>query len=180
MEFRQLRSLVTLAELGSITAAAERLNLSPPAIHKQLRGIEAELGVPLYEKAGRALRLTKACEMLLPHARDLLSQHDLAVRSMEEWKGLKRGIVRIGAGPTLSSYLLPPLLRHFRRAHPGIELYVETGNSQTLTQSLALGSLDLGLLVARSLFSRWSRCGRLSSFSFRISGKRPAVALWPT
>src|ERR1043166_1666315 len=148
MEFRQLRSLVTLAELGSITAAAERLNLSPPAIHKQLRGIEAELGVPLYEKAGRALRLTKACEMLLPHARDLLSQHDLAVRSMEEWKGLKRGIVRIGAGPTLSSYLLPPLLRHFRRAPTGIELYVETGNSQTLTQSLALGSLDLGLLVA--------------------------------
>jgi DNA-binding transcriptional LysR family regulator len=148
MEFRQLRSLVTLADLGSIAAAAQRLHLSPPAIHKQLRGLEAELGIPLYEKAGRTLRLTKACEMLLLRARELLSQHDLTVSAVEEWKGLKRGVVRIGAGPTISSYLLPGLLRRFRRAHPNVELYVETGNTQTLIQSLASGSLDLGLLVA--------------------------------
>ncbi len=148
MEFRQLRSLATLAEVGTIAAAAERLNLSSPAVHKQLRALEAELGVPLYEKAGRALRLTKACEMLLLHAGDLLAQHDLAIRSVEEWKGLKKGTVRIGAGPTISSYLLPALLRRFRRKYPNIELYVETGNTQALIQGLASGSLDLGLLVA--------------------------------
>src|SRR5712692_6059437 len=115
MEFRQLRSLVTLAEVGTIAAVAKRLNLSPPAIHKQLRGLETELGIPLYEKAGRALRLTNACELLLLHARDLLGQHELAVRAMQEWKKVKGGAVRIGAGPTISSYLLPGLLRSFRR-----------------------------------------------------------------
>ncbi len=148
MEFRQLRSLVTLADVGSIAAVAKRLNLSPPAIHKQLRGLETELGIPLYEKTGRALRLTKACELLLLHARDLLGQHELAVRAMQDWKGVKGGVVRIGAGPTISSYLLPGLLRSFRRAYPRVELYVETGNTPTLVQSLASGALDLGLLVA--------------------------------
>src|SRR5260370_21102651 len=140
MEFRQLRGLVKLAETGSIAAAAEQLNLSSPAVHKQLRALEAELGIPLYEKAGRALRLTKACEMLLLHARDLLAQHDLAIRSVEEWKGLKKGTVRIGAGPTISSHLLPALLRRFRRKNPNIELYVETRHTQPPAHGLSSGS----------------------------------------
>src|SRR5262245_42327245 len=60
MEIRELRSLVMLKELGSLTKSAERLNLSAAAIHKQLKVLEAELGVQLYEKAGRRLRLTSA------------------------------------------------------------------------------------------------------------------------
>ena len=156
MEFRQLRSLVAVDELGSIASAAQHLHLSAPAVHKQLRSLEAELGVPLYDKAGRVLRPTKACEMLLLRARDLLSQHNLTLRAMDEWKGLRRGVVRIGAGPTISSYLLPSLLRNFRHAYPKVELYVETGNTQTLIQGLASGALDVGLLMAPQ--SQEERC----------------------
>src|SRR5690242_12980608 len=101
MELRELRSLITLAELGSLATAAERLHLSAAAIHKQLKVLEVELGVQLYERIGRTLKLTQAAEVLLPYSKDLLAQHDAALEAMEEWKGLKRGVVRIGAGPTI-------------------------------------------------------------------------------
>src|SRR5258708_5191458 len=129
MEFRQLRSLVALADLGGIARVAEKLHLSPPAIHKQLKLLEAELGVQLYEKVGRNLRLTQAAEILLPYSRDLLAGHDGAIAALEEWKGLGRGIVRVGAGPATSVYLLPGLLRKYRRAFPKVDLLIETGNS---------------------------------------------------
>jgi DNA-binding transcriptional LysR family regulator len=148
MEFRELRSLVALADLGGIARVAEKLHLSPPAIHKQLKLLEAELGVQLYEKLGRRLRLTQAAEILLPYSRDLIAEHDAVIVAIEEWKGLKRGIVRVGAGPASSVYLLPELLRKYRRAFPKVDLVVETGDSVSLVEKLRNGSLDLALLVS--------------------------------
>src|SRR5262249_58806958 len=114
MELRELRCLMTLADVGSITRTAEKLHLSAAAIHKQLKVLEDELNVRLYEKAGRQLRLTQAAEVLLPHIKNLLAQYDAALSALSEWKGLKHGLVRIGTGPTMSSYLLPSLLDGFR------------------------------------------------------------------
>ena len=151
MELRELRSLITVAEFGSLAMAAEKLNLSAAAIHKQLKVLEAELGVLLYERVGRTLKLTQAAEILLPYSKDLLAQHDAALGAMEEWKGLRRGIVRIGAGPTISSYILPGMLKRFRRAFPRVDLLVETGNSVDLIERLSKGSLDLALLVSSQL-----------------------------
>lgn len=151
MELRELRSLVTLAELGSLAATAAKLHLSPAAIHKQLRALETELGIRLYEKNGRQLKLTQAADVLLPYSRDLIAEHDAALSALAEWKGLKRGVARIGAGPTLSTYMLPPLLRRFRRAFPQVELYVETGNSIALVEGIRSGQLDLALLVGAPL-----------------------------
>lgn len=148
MEFRELRSLVALADLGGIARAAEKLHLSAPAIHKQLKLLESELGVQLYEKLGRRLRLTQAAEILLPYSRDLIAEHDAVIAAISEWKGLERGIVRIGAGPASSVHLLPELLRKYRRTFPKVDLVVETGNSVTLIEKLANGSLDLALLVS--------------------------------
>lgn len=148
MEFRDLRSLVTLADLGSIAKVAEKLHLTPPAIHKQLKSLEAELEVRLYEKVGRNLRLTQAADVVIPHARDLLAEHDAAIAAVEEWRGLKQGVVRIGAGPATGSYVLPPLLKKFRRSYPKIDLLVEAGNSLDLIDKLGSGALDLALLVS--------------------------------
>jgi len=156
MEFRELRSLIALADLGSIARAAERLHLSPPAIHKQLKLLEAELGGQLYDKAGRNLRLTQAGELLLPYSRDLVAEHDSVITAMEEWKGLKRGLVSIGTRPT--TYVLPPVLRQFRRLNPGVEVFVETGNTPVLLESLSKGSLDLAMLVSPDLAERQNFC----------------------
>lgn len=151
MELRELRCLVTLAEAGSITRTAEKLHLSPAAIHKQLKVLEAELDVRLYEKAGRQLRLTQAAEVLLPHIKNLLAQYDAALSALSEWKGLKHGLARIGTGPTMSSYLLPSLLEEFRRLYPDIDLFVETGNSQHLLDCLGKGTLDLTFLISSEM-----------------------------
>ena len=147
MELRGLRSLVILAETGNMTQTAGRLGLSPAAIHKQLKTLESELDVRLYEKIGRRLQLTPAAEVLLPHVKGLLAQYEAAVAALEEWKGLKKGLVRIGAGPTLSSYVLPALLKRFRRSFAGVDLFVQTGHTPALIEALLGGSLDLAMLV---------------------------------
>jgi DNA-binding transcriptional LysR family regulator len=160
VELRELRSLVALSELGSISVAAERLHLSPPAIHKQLKTLESELGVPLYAKAGRRLQLTQAAEVLLPYVRDLLAQHESALSALEEWKGMKRGLVRIGAGP--SAYILGAILKKFRRAFPGVDVLVETGNTPVLLEGLNRGTLDLALVVSADLVEKRDYCVEMS------------------
>ena len=74
VELSELRTLVVLSELGKLSLAAEHLHLSPPAIHKQLKKLEEELGVPLYEKTGRRLQLTQPAEVLLSYLKDMLAQ----------------------------------------------------------------------------------------------------------
>ncbi len=152
MEFRELRSLIALADLGSIARAAEKLHLSPPAIHKQLKLLETELDVQLYEKVGRNLRLTQAAEVLLPYLKDMLAEYQSALSALDEWRGLKRGLVSIGTGPT--TYVLPAILKQFRHTNPGVEVFVETGNTPVLLESLSKGSLDLAMLVSADLTER--------------------------
>jgi DNA-binding transcriptional LysR family regulator len=125
--------------------------LSPAAIHKQLKTTSDELGVQLYEKVGRNLRLTQATEVLLPYLKEVLAQYDSAMSALEEWKGMKRGLIRIGAGPTISSYVLPPILKKFRTAHPEVELLLETGNTSVLLERLGKGALDIAVIVSSDL-----------------------------
>jgi len=73
VEPNQLGSLEAISELGSISLAADHLHLSPPGIHKQLKTLESELEIQLYEKVGRRLRLTQAAEGLLPYPKDILA-----------------------------------------------------------------------------------------------------------
>ncbi len=151
MEIRELRSLLLLADLGSIVKTAGKLNLTSPAIHKHLKLLEDELGVRLYERAGRNLRLTQAAHVLLPHIRNILLEYDAAVEELEELKGFKRGIVRIGSGPTFSSYLLPVLLEEYQQRFPAVEIFVETGHTPQLLDDLGKGALDLAFIVSSEL-----------------------------
>lgn len=149
MSLKEFHSFVALAELGSITAAAAKLNLTAAAIHKQLKVLEAELGVQLYNKSGRQLYLTPAAETLLPHVRKVLAEYEATFQVVQELKGVKRGLVRIGSGPTMSSYLLPALIENFRRRHPEMELLVQTGNTRQLLQKLMTGAVDVAFVVLR-------------------------------
>jgi DNA-binding transcriptional LysR family regulator len=151
MEIRELRSLMLLADLGSIVKTAGKLNLTSPAIHKHLKLLEDELGVQLYERAGRNLRLTQAAQVLLPHIRIMLLEYDAAVEALADLKGFKRGIVRIGSGPTFSSYLLPVLLEEYQRKFPAVEIFVETGHTPQLLDDLGRGALDLAFIVCSEL-----------------------------
>lgn len=148
MNLDSLRTLSVLAESGSLAATARHLNLTPSAIHKQLKQIEYALGVRLYEKAGRGIQLSAAAHLLLPYAKSIGAQVESARLAIEEWRGLRRGVVRVGCGPTLSSHWLPELLSRFRARFPEVRLTVETGSSDELLASSRQGRLDLALLVA--------------------------------
>jgi DNA-binding transcriptional LysR family regulator len=125
------------------------MNLTPAAIHKQLKQLEDELQTPLYEKRDGMLQPTAAAEVLLPYFRNILSEFKGSMSALEEWKGVKRGLLRIGAGPSLATYLLPPVFKNFHHQWPGIDADIQTGNSSQLIASLENGEIDLALIVAR-------------------------------
>ena len=148
MELREMKSLIALSECGSIREASLRCNLSPAAIHKHLKTLESEFGVPIYRKKNGRLILTEAGQVLLPFIREILLRYGAAFVAVEEWKGAKRGSVRIGAGPAFSSYLLPSLLKRFRRSFPKVNVFIETGDSDHLMNQVLTGALDLAFDLA--------------------------------
>lgn len=148
MEIREIRSLVAVAESGSLARTSRTLHLTSPAIHKQLKNLEAELGVQLYERAGRRLRSTLAARTILPYLKELLANYDSARRVLEELRGMRKGIIRIGAGASMSTVVMPPLLSLFRQRHPNIDIELVTGTTLDLHARLIDGELDCCLLVA--------------------------------
>ncbi|MBL8231947.1 MAG: LysR family transcriptional regulator [Bryobacterales bacterium] len=148
MELREVRTLIALARTGSIVRTAAQLNLTPAAVFKQLKNLEQEWAVRLYERRGRGLQLTDAVAVVLPCLREIQAQCEAAGRAVAEWQGLRRGCVRIGAGPTLASYVLPDLLIRFRKRWPGVDLHIQTGNSQRLIDGIRAGEIDTAMIIS--------------------------------
>lgn len=145
MEFREVRSLTVLGKLESIVKTAQEVNLTPAAVHKQIKNLENEFGVPLYEKTGRSVHLTQAAKVIMPYLDELLAQYEAITAALKEWKGLRRGFVRIGANPAISSFLVPALLHRFRETWPGITPILDVDISPVLAQRVASRSLDLAI-----------------------------------
>lgn len=150
MELRELKSLVALNQYGSIREAAKHCFISPAAVHKHLKTLQDDFGLRLYAKKNGGLQLTDAGRIVLPFAHEILMHHDAAFAAIEEWKGGGHGTVRVGAGPSFSSYMLPTLVKRFRRLFPHVDVYLETGDSNHLISRLQSGSLDLIFDLAAS------------------------------
>ena len=148
MELREILSFVLLAKSHSILETGRELRLTAGAVHKHLKTLETELGVRLYEKHEGTLRLTPAGKAALPYFQDVLDRRDAAIQSVSDWKQETAGMVRVGAGPSFSSYMLPRILSRFRHRYPKAQIFVETGNGSHLRESLRNGSLDLIFDVA--------------------------------
>jgi DNA-binding transcriptional LysR family regulator len=147
MEIRQLRAFVAVAEMGTFTAAAERVHITQSAISMQIRQLEDEAGVRLFVRAPRRVLLTEAGEKMLAHAQNILREHDAALVEMSELAGLEHGRLRIGsASANISSESLPPVLRALRERHPRMEIFVKTGTSEALVGQLLSGELDMALV----------------------------------
>ncbi len=151
MEFREIRSLVLLADLGSIRRVADTVHLSSPSVHKHLKALEDELNAPLYERSGRSLKLTEAAEMILPYFRQIVAEHDTARRVLDEWKGVKRGLVRIGAGQIIGTYLVPRVLERFFVRYPKVNVSIQAAPVKVLVEKLVAGRLDLAFLAVPEL-----------------------------
>lgn len=147
MQIQHLRYFVAVADLGHFTRAADSLGVTQPTLSKQIHTLEADLGTPLFDRGRGGPALTPAGAALLPIAGRILADVDTARREVQELVGLRRGRVRLGATPSLSTSLVPPVLGRFRAAYPGIELHLEQSGSQDLVRHLTGGELDLALII---------------------------------
>jgi len=146
VELRHLRYFVAVAEELSFTRAAERLHIAQPPLSTQIRRLEDELGVALFDRSRRAIRLTDAGEVLLGEARRLLAQVEQALKATRNAGVGETGRLTIGFVPSASTTALPEHLRAFRTRYPGVELFLRELPPDQLIAQLHAGALDLCFL----------------------------------
>lgn len=144
LDLNQLRTLVTVADLGTVTRAAERLAYTQSAISMQLQRLEASVGALLHQKVGRQIRLTPDGERLLTYARRMLALNDEALSDLSE--PLVYGTLRLGI-PEDYAPLLSSTLVHFTQLYPALNLEVNCGSSEILVRQIRQGELDLALVT---------------------------------
>lgn len=146
MDFKQLKALVTVVEAGSVTRAAELLHLVQPAVTRQIRALEHELGVPLFERTRQGMRPTPAGVSMADRARRALTELERARAELAPTPGVVTGIVTVGLLESTADLLAEPVVSAVLRDHPGIELRILSAYSGHLQQWLDDGDLDLSLL----------------------------------
>ncbi len=150
----KLLHFVLTCDHGTLTAAARRAHLSQPALSASIKSLESEMGARLLHRGRSGATPTAAGEALLPKARAAIAAVEDGRRSVAEVMGLQRGRVRLGAGPTACTYLLPDTLASFRRAHPAVSLFVTEAHSEAVWAALEQGELDLALVNDASIGPR--------------------------
>lgn len=142
MELRQLRTVVAVAEQRSLTRAGEQLYLTQSAVSQQIRRLEDELGVELFRRNSRSVEPTAEGEVILGHARRVLSEVDGMHGALEEITGLLRGQLRIGGMYPTGPYDLFGLLADFRAAHPGVAIHMVESTQDDVLAALRADELD--------------------------------------
>ncbi|MDN2581048.1 LysR family transcriptional regulator [Aquibium sp. ELW1220] len=140
-----LRYFVAVARAGSIRKASEELHVASSAVSRQIQKIEDELGTPLFERLPSGLRLTRAGEIALRHARETLHQFDIMRGELGDLKGKKTGRVHIACLDSLSVQFLPERVMTFHRRHPAIDLRIRNDNYSQIFGFVADGDVDVGI-----------------------------------
>jgi DNA-binding transcriptional LysR family regulator len=143
MELRHLRYFVAVAEELSFTRAAARLHMAQPALSVQIRQLEGELGVPLFDRSRRTIALTEGGTVMLAEARRLLGLLDNAVELVRRTGRGTVGRIAIGFVPSASNAALPPLLRRFSQTHPDVTMHLREMAPGDLVRRLHAGDLDV-------------------------------------
>lgn len=147
MELRNLETFARIASLGSFTKAADDLAITQPAATRQIAALEMELRTRLFDRLGRHVELTAAGRLLYRHAVDILRIADEAQRAIGEIASGAAGRISIGASSTAATYLLAPLLRRYRVAHPAVEVSVRTGASRRVADMVSHNEVDIGIVM---------------------------------
>lgn len=146
MDFPELEVLISLAQEGSFSRAAEKLNRSQPAVSQAIRRLEDELGSPLLDRSSRKVTLTAAGSILLDYAVRMTRLRQDAFHTLENLRHFKRGVLRLSASESVCNYVLPPLLRSFRRAYQAIKIEVLQTPSSAIPGVLLDQDVDFGFL----------------------------------
>ena len=146
-DLKQLRSFIDVADLGSFSAAADKVGVTQPAISLHIRLLEKQLGTRLIERVGRRAQPTSAGRDLLVHARRIAEDVAQAIEAVAPHRSDATGRLRIGTGATALIYFLPAILGQIRHAMPGIEIQVQTGNTPDILRLLEDNSVDAAIVT---------------------------------
>jgi DNA-binding transcriptional LysR family regulator len=142
---RQMRVFTTVARHLSFTRAARELHLTQPAVSQQIKLLEAEVGMPLFEQIGRKVQLAPAGTELLRYAHQTIELLREAAESLAAMRGLKRGVLQLGAVST-AKYFAPSLLSAFTPAYPEVTIKFAVGNREEVIKHLAGNEIDLAIM----------------------------------
>lgn len=146
MELRQLRYFVEVAEREHVSAAAAELHVAQSALSRQIANLEAELGVDLFEREGRNIRLTQIGKIFLTHTKSALKAIDYATKQVEEYIDPERGSIKIGFPTSLASNLLPKVVSEFKKLYPKIGFQLRQGSYNFLIEAVENRDIDIAFL----------------------------------
>lgn len=147
MELTLMRSLLAVVDAGAITAAADRVGLTQPALSRRIRQLEEELGVALLSRGRKGVELTAAGELVAAEARVLVARYDGLCAQVAAHQRLEGGTIRLGGGATAVSFVLPPAIADFQRDHPAVRFHLKEAGSREVEQDVVSGRLELGLVT---------------------------------
>ena len=145
MEFRHLRYFLAVADALHFTKAAEGLPVSQPALSAQIKQLEEEVGVPLFDRVGRSVQLTRAGSIFREHARRALREMELAQVAIAEEEGLQRGTLTVGVVQTVNAYLVPDIVARFSTLHPQVSLKLDELSGPEIEAGVKSGLFELGI-----------------------------------
>jgi DNA-binding transcriptional LysR family regulator len=143
--FRQLRVFAEVVRHGSVQRAAEVLHLTPPAVSMQIKEVESQVGLPLFDRTGRRLSLSTAGEYFAVYAQRLLGTLKDAEDAMARFKGVESGVLTIGM-VSAAKYFLPQLLAQFHAEHPAVDVRLRLGNREQLVALMQANEVELSVM----------------------------------
>ncbi|NUS91480.1 MAG: LysR family transcriptional regulator, partial [Nocardia sp.] len=168
---RDLRYFAAVAEQLNFTRAAEGLFVSQPALSKQIRALEQQLGAPLFDRDGRSVRLTPVGEALVPHAQRMLAAWELARADVERAKAGQRATLAIGISTSPGRGLLPAVRARFAAAHPAARPVLRQIGWLDPTAGLADGSTDVAYV--------WLPLADAGRYEWLVVAREPRVVALP-
>ncbi len=146
MNSRQLQYAIVVSETKNFSTAAEKLNISQPALSKQIIALENEVGIKLFDRSTNPLSLTPAGEFFVGKAKELLFEEDVLLKTVEKYKSGEKGKLVIGAVPFRSSYMMPGLIKVIKDKFPGLQVVLSEYGLSALEKGLLEGEYDFAIM----------------------------------
>lgn len=150
MDLRHIRTFVTVAELGTVSKAAERLHVAQPALSRQIVNLEDELGVKLFDRVGRRLLLTSEGEQLLGDCRGLLNYARAVGEQAQALRHGDFGVLRVATSPHLIEGIFPDFLRHYAARYPNVQVRLIEATRTDAFAMLERGEIHFAQTIVRA------------------------------